>query len=105
MSERGTSFTHYMLIYWSLGVNKCSLGLEVNEVSVLMKLMFQLEEMNDETRKDHVATKGRDLNGKKESSVPRSGEHSREQKRKVPREMGSLVCGRRGQCCQTVEAQ
>lgn len=58
--------------------NKCSLGLEVNEVSVLMKLMFQLEEMNDETRKDHVATKGRDLNGKKESSVPRSGEHSRD---------------------------
>lgn len=56
--------------------NKCSLGLEVSEVCSYGA--FQLEEMNDETRKDHVATKGRDLNGKKESSVPRSGEHSRD---------------------------
>ncbi|XP_069457321.1 uncharacterized protein [Ovis canadensis] len=63
--------------------------------SGVAELMFQLEEMNDETRKDHVATKGRDLNGKKESSVPRSGEHSREQKRKVPREMGARCVGGR----------
>lgn len=60
-----------------------------------MKLTFQLEEMNDKTRKDHVATKGRDLSGKKESAVPRSGEHSREQKRKVPKEMGARCVGGR----------
>lgn len=60
-----------------------------------MKLMFQSEELNDKTRKDHVATKCGDLNGKKELTVLRSGEHSREQKGKVWKEMGAWCVGAR----------